>query len=327
MKVWSIAVATLMCSSTLALAQFCPPGSEGNRVCLVPSPTATGQPTIVGAAPMTGTVTVPYSGATTISGVPATGTMQGACANITPDTACLANQIAALQNELRQTRADIRAEGLIMRGTQLTTRLDQLIAEELAFRQQLAANPNWTGAQEVALQLESEANALNRDIAAFNRELGMIPADQRPFLASRVNTFDVVYWDPALQRFAQYRQQFPQTATVYQTASTQMPWLSTWRNNYQASLNNLSTTQQAIATTRWWTSPQVAGTMETLPAGTMQAQGTMMAPGGTVMMLPQGTALYIPPGSIPTVSTPTDIAGLPSGTTMGETPQPDGMAN
>lgn len=211
-------------------------------------------------------------------------------ASVSPDTACLINEIAALRSEVRATRAEMRATALESRGLALVSRLNQLQAEEMMFRQQISTNPNTPNAQMMAMTLQSQADALYRDISAFNSELGTIPQDQRPYLAARLNNFQQIYWNPAMQQFATYRSQFPQASTTYQAAYTANPWLQTWQANYSASLNNISNVPQIYASANWWSNMQVLGTTETLPSG-----GSVVV--GPAMNLPTGAVIYIPAGA------------------------------
>lgn len=203
---------------------------------------------------------------------------------VSSDTACVLNAISGLRSDIRALNGTVTAAALQVRGQALISRMNQLMNQEIAFRQQLAANPNMPGAQIIANQLTNEANALNQDIAAFNTELSMVPTDQRPFITAQLNTFDVAYWTPALQRFASYRSQFPQSGSVYQTASVSNPWLTTWQSSYQTAINNIATSPQVYASAYWWSSTRVLGSTETFPAGSM-------------MTLPSGAVIYIPASS------------------------------
>ncbi|OPZ87772.1 MAG: hypothetical protein BWY76_00308 [bacterium ADurb.Bin429] len=219
-------------------------------------------------------------------------TMPGCPANISMETACLIN-------ELRATRADIRAASLELRGQMLVDRMNQLQAREELFRQQVAMNPSAQYDRTTALQLQAEAMTLSNDIAAFNRELSMIPADQRPYLAQRLNTFTVAYWQPATQQFTVYRSGFQQNSPgAYQPAFASNAWLQTWHTNYNTALGNVTTSQQNLAAANWWSgtaaagvpttgTPQVLGTTEMYPGMTVQPGSAIVLPAGTVIIVPQ----------------------------------------
>ncbi len=286
-------------------------------VAAAPAPTAPGTtcPPAVGMIQSTGVASANLSPVCPIS-------------SVSPETACLLNEIAALRTEVRAERADIRATALEMRGQALSERLNQLMANELMFRQIVASNPNTTSAQLQAMQIQSQADTLYRDIAAYNAELGTIPTDLRPYMATRINTFQQVYWNPSMQQFAAYRSQFPQSASTYQNAYASAPWLQTWYSRYQTSINNIASVPQTYASANWWSNMQVAGTMETYPGATPStmtasttmttapmATGTTTMPSGTMMTapsgmnLPTGAVIFIPAGSIMNINT------APMGTT------------
>jgi hypothetical protein len=275
---------------------------------------------LMGAVVAQTTYTTPASpsastGVTTTAAVPA-GTNLGmtttmaACPNVTPDTACLIN-------ELRMTRAEVRAQALQLHGLMLTSRMNQLMADEMLFRQTISANPNSPDARMMSARLQSEAAALNSDIVAFQNELALVPADQRPYLAQSLNTFDVAYWTPAMQRFAQYNTQFQQTAsTAYQPAVAANAWLPSWQTAYQSSVNNIAMQPQVFASNRWWTttaSAQVPTTTTTTVLGStetypMQTMPTNVQPGSAIY-LPAGSVIIIPPSSTMSSSTPNLTTG------------------
>lgn len=258
------------------------------------------------------------SGCSTVSALP-----QG---SISSD-ACTCNQISGL-------RADVRVANLQMRGQMLIDRMDNLQARELAFRQNLAANPNLPNAQLTAQQLSTDAAALNRDIAAFNQELNSIPLDQRQAAAPQLSTFYVAYWQPATQRFSTYQASFPQSSTTYQSSFAANPWLQQWHSGYQASLNTIGQSNVTIASNPWWASSQpIASTgmmgSSTMVAGTMMSSGNMMMCPSGVASLPSGQVFYVLPqqqAAVPSVPAPsTTIVVIPlSGTTTqtASVPQP-----
>lgn len=204
---------------------------------------------------------------------------------------------AAILNELRATRAQILAAQLEVRGQTLVDRMNNLQAQEMSFRQQLAANPNLPNAQIMANNLQAQATSLNNDIAAFNRELALVPSDIRPQLASSLNTFDVAYWTPAFSQFAMYQASWPQTATTYQPLFAANPWLQPWWTSYQSSLNNIAMAPTTYVTARWWATPQFSAV----------AGSTEVYPGGSIMMLPSGAAIYFPPGTMPMSTSMTTV--------------------
>lgn len=228
--------------------------------------------------------------------VPISSLMPSCPSSVSADTSCLLSAISGLRNDVRATNAQIYATSLTLRGQMLTSRINALMTQEMLFRQQLAANPNMPNAQAQAAALQAEAMSINRDIAAFNQELAMVPADQRPYLASSLNTFDVVYWQPTMQSFASYRNQFQQASATYQSAVAANPWLPAWQTQYQTSINNIATTPQVYASARWWTGTQVLGSTEMYPSG------IMTAPSGSMMSLPAGATIYIPPSSMSTTT-------------------------
>jgi len=288
MKGFPVLLATLLVSGTLALAQVCPQGYTMSGAVCVPS--------MVSSTP---SVVYPTGMSTSAAMV-----MSPYCPNaaVSPGTACLLSQMEAV-------RGQILASQLTMQGQMLTSRINALQAQEMAFRQALAANPNMPNAQLMAQQLTAEANALNRDVAAFNTTLSMVPANQRPFVAQQLNTFDVAYWQPTRQQFSTYQASWPQASTGYQPAFAANPWLQPWLNNYQASVGTLGQTQQVFASTRWWTQPTaVAGTIETFPST-----------GGSYMMLPSGAVIFIPPNvaaTTGTMGTMGTMGTVPAGTPL-----------
>ncbi|HOF87360.1 MAG TPA: hypothetical protein PLZ36_04530 [Armatimonadota bacterium] len=245
-----------------------------------------------GAAGVTGTTTTTTTGVT-VAGTTMT-TLPGCPANISMETACLIN-------ELRAARADLRAASLELRGQTLVDRMNALQTREEIFRQQVAANPTAQFDRATAQQLQMEAMAPSNDIDAFNRELSAIPADQRPYLAQRLNTFTAAYWQPATQQFAQYRTGFQQSSPgAYQPAFAGNAWLQTWHTNYSTALGNVSTSQQNLAAANWWSgttaaavptagTPQVLGATEMYPGMTVQP--------GSAIVLPAGTVIIVPPAS------------------------------
>ena len=291
MKGIPVMVAALLVSGILAVAQVvCPPSF--------------GQP-YGGAFPTTGTIgTIPWSTGTMTPGFGMTAAAPGL---LCPTTG-LSRDNACLLSEIRALRGDVIAAALTMQGQTLTTRLNQLMAQEMVFRQAIAAEPNLPNAQLMALQFNMEAQALNRDMAAFTRQLSMIPVEQRPYLATSLNTFDVVYWQPTIQAFGEYRAQLPAAGVTYQPALAQNPWLQTWFTNYQTALTPLSQTPQVFASARWWNQPMVLGSTEMFP-GT----GSMMVmPNGSVIFIPAGTASIMGTGTMAAPATiPTDPMGAP----------------
>jgi hypothetical protein len=320
MKIRSLLAATALLGSSLVYAQMCPPlTSSSGSVCLVPSSSAnvtSNVPlgsTTVAAVPYTmvaGTTQVytssmcpTPSNVSTIYPMPITAT--NACpTNVSADTACIVNQISALRGDVRALQGQVQASALELRGQQLVTRMNELMASEMLFRQRIAANPNWPDAQNTAMMLSLQSDSLNRDLAAFNREIALIPVDQRPYIATNLNTFTVAYWDPTVQRFNQYSSQFPMTQTIYQPAFAANPWLQTWYTNYQTSLNTLSTQPQVYASNAWWTpgTTRVLGSTEVY-----MAPGMMTVPaGGTVVILPPNA------GVVTTGPSPATMNTMPS---------------
>lgn len=250
------------------------------------------------AAGYASTTSVPASGSsstisTTVATMPTT---------VSPDT-------AAVINEIRALRGDIRATALEMQGRMLANRINMLQASEVVFRQTVAANPNNPVDHAIALQLQAQATALNSDIMAYNQELSMIPADQRPFIAQRLNAFDVVYWTPATQSFAQYRLNYQQNvSTAYQPAYANTAWLQDWQTNYSTALNNIGTTQQTFASTRWWTTTASTGNPTVLGSTEVYPNGTAIQPGSAIV-LPAGTIIIVPPMPATTGTTGTTNMG------------------
>lgn len=234
---------------------------------------------------------VPASGSTV--GSASTVTMAGVPATVTPDTASIITEIRAL-------RADIRATALEVQGQMLVSRMNDLAAREMIFRQLVSTNALTPDQRMIALQLQADATALNTDIAAYTQSLNAIPADQRPYLAQRLNTFDVVYWQPATQQFVQYRTGFQQNAsTAYQPAYANNAWLQPWQTNYSTALNTLGATQQTFASTRWWTTTASAGA-PTVLGSTEMYPGSMTIQPGSAIVLPAGTVIIVPPTSATT---------------------------
>jgi len=231
----------------------------------------------------------------------------------TAATPAVSSNTAALINELEAIRGQILASQLTLQGQTLTSRMNALMSQEMALRQAIASNPNLPNAQWMALQLNAEANALNRDIAAFTTTLSMVPAAQRPYVAQQVNTFDVAYWQPTMQQFSAYTASLPMAMTSYQPAFAANPWLQPWLTNYHASVMSLSQTPQVFASVRWWTQPTtvVLGSTEVFPSTTF----------GGFFMLPNGAVIYIPPSVAATIGT---AAGTPGITAT--TPNIDGTA-
>lgn len=216
---------SLMPGCSLAFAQVCSavPGS----VCLVPSQNAMGtQATTYTMAYPNGTTTmvVPGSNISAMSMSPSMMASGASCpSNMSSDTTCLMNQIALLRNDVKTLQGPVRAAAITSCGSQLVSRMNQLIASEMIFRQQVAANPNLPGAQTTALELTAQAESLNRDIADFSREPSSIPTDQRPFLAADLNTFTVACWTPAQIRFAEYRTNINQAGTAINSRMRPIP--------------------------------------------------------------------------------------------------------
>lgn len=330
MRIFTVMVAVAALAS-IAWANGTPPMT----VPASPAPSASAAPvTSTTPTATTGTTTTTTTVATTdttgtvgTTGVMVAGatmtTLPGCPANISSDTACLVN-------ELRAARAEVRATALEMRGQMLVDRMNQLQAKEMIFRQMVSANPTTPADRQIALQLQAESMTLNNDIAAFNRELSLIPAEQRPYLAQSLNAFEVAYWQPATQQFAQYRTNYQQvSATSYQPAFANNTWLQNWHTNYNTSLNTISTTQQTFATTRWWTTtttatgvtspPQVLGSTETYPgAMSIQPGSAIVLPAGSVIIVPQtSSSTVMAPmvlGTTQTMSTGAATNGYPAGT-------------
>jgi hypothetical protein len=245
--------------------------------------------------PASGTPSVGVTGSTDVmvAGTTSTVTMAGVPTTVTPET-------AAIINEIRALRAEIRATTLEVQGQMLVSRINDLAAREMIFRQIVSTTTLTPEQRMMAMQLQAEAMALNSDVVAYNQTLNAIPADQRPYLAQRLNTFDVVYWQPATQQFVQYRTNFQQNSpTAYQPAFANNAWLQNWHAGYTTSLNTLGTSQQTFASTRWWTttasigSPTVLGTTEMYP-------GSMSIQPGSAIVLPAGTVIIVPPTSAST---------------------------
>ena len=280
MKNGWMAPALLLVSCAVALAQTCPPNSTG---CLVP-----GQPSTVNI-----TCTTPTA---TLAEAVTPGTPTAACANVSSDTTCLLNQLMAIQSELRMTRGMLMASGLEMRGQMLINRMDTLIAQETAFRAEMEANPKMGGAHTQATALQARADVLDRDIAAYTRELSLLPSDARPLTAMQLSTFDQVYWGPAMDRLAAYNTNFRETAcTMYQPAFAANPWLSPWVTTYSAALSTMNANRQVYASARWWTTMQVLGSTEVYP------NMANVPAGSTVYYVPAGSVVVLPPGA--TIST------------------------
>lgn len=282
-----------------ALSAWAQVGTAPGAVCVVPPENAamTTTTTTVAAAtttmPMTG-ATIPVTGA--VATTPGTVMVAGtSCpANVSPETACLLNEISLLRSEVNATRGEVLSASLVQQGQQLVSRMDQLSASEMMFRQQLLANPNLPNAQLQASMLREQAIVLNRDIAAYNQSINAIPVSQRPFVASRLSSFQQAYWTPALQRFSTYQAQL--TTTTYQPAYAANPWLQTWVTDYQASLNSVATSGQQFA--QVVPTMTVAGTMETFPT-----TGTMSVPAGSTIMMPDGTVMTVPSNMTMSMST------------------------
>lgn len=296
-------IVTVLFAYGLAVAQVCPAPSTSTGIAPAVTCPATCPATAGITYPATTGVTcsVPVAAAGTVCpvGMPVTGstTLSPVCstAGMTQDTSCILRELSALRADMRGVRGEIRAASLAVRGQDLATRLDQLIMSEMMLRQTLASNPNMPGAQVAAISLSNDANALYRDIAAYNRELSAIAPDIRPFMATRLSTFDTVYWQPTLAQLSNYSTNFAQYSTAYQPAFAANPWLQPWLTSYQCSLANLGTTPQAFASVRWWGTPQVLGSIEGLPA--------------TATTLPSNAVIYIP------AATPATSAACPPVTT------------
>ncbi|MHB9131723.1 MAG: hypothetical protein ACYDBB_11625 [Armatimonadota bacterium] len=275
MRVSSNVIATVLLAGCLALAQTAVL-ANGDRTTAAADTTGTGTAGTVcppAAAGTTGTVGTTTTTTTTM-GTPVASTLPTVApvcptTNVSADTSCLVQELAAVRGELRALRGEMRATALSLQGQMIISQMSQLQLDEMTFRQQLAANPRLPGAQATAMSLENRARLLNSQIMAFNNELAMVPPDQRPYMQAQLNTFNVAYWQPAMQNFTTYRTTF--TASAYQPAVNANPWLPSWSNRYQASLNNVATTNQNFASA-WWVGPQVAGTVET--TGTMGTMGT-----------------------------------------------------
>ncbi len=307
MKGFPVLLATLLVSGALALAQVCPPGyttSTGAAYGAYPMVST------IGAYPMVSSVpSVIYPTGVSTSAATVTSPI---CPNaaLSPGTACLLNEMEAV-------RGQILASQLTMQGQSLTSRMNALQAQESAFRQALATNPNLPNAQLMALQLTAEANQLNRDIAAFNTTVSMVPVAQRPFIAQQMNTFDVAYWQPTVQQFSAYQASLPAMITTYQPAVAANPWLQPWFTSYQASIGTVGQTQQVFASTRWWAQPTaiVSGTTEVFPVT-----------GGSYMMLPSGAVIYIPPNMAATTGTMVPMGTMGTVGNAGITGTIDGTA-
>jgi len=268
MKGFPVLLATLLVSGAIALAQTCPPG-------MMMSMGSSSVPTVV--YPL-GTMPVASATGSMVTSPVCPNTM------VSQETACILNEMAAV-------RGQILSSQLTMQGQSLTSRINSLMSEEMQFRQALASNPNLPNSQVTALHLTAEAEALNRDIAAFNTTLSMVPAAQRPFVAQQLNTFDVAYWQPTIQRFNTYSASLPQFTTIYQPAFAVNPWLQPWVTNYQASVTTLQQTPQVFASVRWWTTQPttvVLGSTEVFPA--TSTGGYYMLPNGAVIYIPASTA-------------------------------------
>ncbi|HEY3376361.1 MAG TPA: hypothetical protein VGL77_02610 [Armatimonadota bacterium] len=293
MNIRSFLVATFVIGGSMAFAQVCPPASDSTV--LVPSRDAQANSYVLPSSTVTSTTVVPYGSGPMVSTMPGTVMMPMPSttmsmvppANMSPDTASIVNQIIALRSDVHALQGQVYAAALELRGQQLVSRVNELMANEMLFRQQIAANPTLPNAQATSLQLSAQADALNRDLASFNRELSLIPADQRPYLAQQLNAFTVAYWDPTMQNFAAYRTQFTTNATAYQPAYASNAWLQPWVANYQTSLDNLAAAPQNYASVSWWSETRVLGTSETYP--------------GTMMSLPQGAVIYIPANTASTM--------------------------
>lgn len=302
MKGFPVLLATLLVSGALALAQVCPPGYT------MPMGSAYGTYPMVSSVPSVVYPTGMYPSGVYPMGMYPTGMYPTGMSTSQVQMSSLSN--SAVLSELSAIRGQILATQLTMQGQALTTRMNSLISQETMLRQALAANPNLPNAQLMALQLSAEADALNRDIAAFNTTVSMVPAAQRPFVAQQMNTFDVAYWQPAVQRFSQYQASLPTAATTYQPAYAANPWLQPWFTGYQASVSSVSQTQPVFASVRWWTQPTtvVLGSTEVFP-GTSTG-GYYMMPNGAVIFIPANTAATT--GTMGTMGT---VGTMPAGTT------------
>lgn len=178
-----------------------------------------------------------------------------------PDTQCVLNSLASLQGS-------IRTAGIAMQGEKLIEAMNELMMDEMLFRQQIARNPNMAGSEAMAMMLQTRAAQLNNAISSYNRVLASMPPDLRPFMACDLNLFNTVYWTPAVETFGTYVTLFPRSAESYQQAFAANPWLPTWHSNYQATITGVTSTQQAYAASvDWWTSGvAVLGTQEMLCA-------------------------------------------------------------
>lgn len=275
MRVSSSVITAVLLGSCLALAQTAVL-ANGDRTTAATGTTGT---TGTGAAgttcppAATGTTGTTTTTTTTVTPVAsAYPVVNPVCptTNVSADTSCLLQELAAVRGEIRAMRGEMRATALSFQGQMIISQMNQLQADEMTFRQQLAANPRLPGAQATAMSLENRSRLLNNQIIAFNNELASIPPDERPYMQAQLNTFSVAYWQPAMQNFSTYRSTF--TASAYQPAAAANPWLPAWSNRYQASLNNVTTTNQNFASA-WWVSPQVAGTTETTTTTTMGTTG------------------------------------------------------
>jgi hypothetical protein len=214
-------------------------------------------------------------------------------ANMSPDTASLINQINGLRSDIHALQGTMQASAIEQRGQMLVNRMNSLMADEISFRQQIAANPNLPNAQATANNLSQRADALNRDIASFNVELSMVSPDQRPYVAPQLNAFTAAYWNPTVQRFASYSSQFTaQASTAYQPAVASNPWLPSWESSYQNSINTVASAPQTYASANWWSTTQVLGSTEVFPGC-----------GTSSMVLPQGSMLVVPNSSVTTTNT------------------------
>jgi hypothetical protein len=244
------------------------------------------------------------------------------CSNVSPDTACLMSQVVGLRNDVHALQGSVRAATLEVRGQQLVSRVNSLMASELLFRQQLAQNPNLPNASTLAFALSQQSDSLNNDLADYNRELSLIPVDQRPYLASDMNSFTIAYWNPTMQRFADYHNSFNAAAlNAYQPAYASNPWLQGWQSNYQASLGNLAIAPQNYASVSWWSGSAVAGSMECYPNANPNA---VMVPSGSVIYIPANSLSTTPAGICPTPATTTTTVCPPS--SLSTTP-PSTMGN
>lgn len=289
------------CASGRCSTNACP------APCPMPCPTACPVPCPT-VCPTTCPTTYPVGGMTSAAPCPFPG-CNTAC--LSPDTNCLLSGIQGLQ-------ATIRGTALISQGQELIGAMNDLMMDEMLFRQQFVMNPNaTTGIQSAAMLLQNRASSLNNRIAAFNRTLASIPVDQRQYLTCDLNTFYTVSWTPAITEFSTYVSQFPQSATsIYQTAFNNNSWLPTWQSNYQAALNNIVTVQQTYATvTPWWSGgPLVLGSQEELcspccpiaPAQNMistiptniQVQGSMEQLPSAMPTMPTMPAQRVPSGEV-----------------------------